>query len=62
MLTIAGEKMTKSNILDPAVGMWLATFVTLPMGIFITYRARMEGKWQWTLFRKKAKVNKSETP
>ena len=61
MLTIAGEKMTKSNILDPAVGMWLATFVTLPMGIFITYRARMEGKWQWTLFRKKAKVNKSET-
>lgn len=62
MLTIAGEKMTKSNILDPAVGMWLATFVTLPMGIFITYRARMEGKWQWNLFRKKAKVNKSETP
>ena len=60
MLTIAGEKMTKSNILDPAVGMWLATFVTLPMGIFITYRARMEGKWQWNLFRKKAKVNKSE--
>ncbi len=61
MLTIAGEKMTKSNILDPAIGMWLATFVTLPMGIFITYRARMEGKWQWNLFRKKAKVNKSET-
>ena len=62
MLTIAGEKMTKSNILDPAIGMWLATFVTLPMGIFITYRARMEGKWQWNLFRKKAKVNKSDTP
>jgi lipopolysaccharide export system permease protein len=60
MLTIAGEKMTKSNILDPSVGMWLATFVTLPMGIFITYRARMEGKWQWNIFKKKANKNKSE--
>jgi lipopolysaccharide export system permease protein len=61
MLTIAGEKMTKSNILEPYIGMWLATFVTLPMGIFITYRARMEGKWQWNIFRKKEKKSKSET-
>jgi lipopolysaccharide export system permease protein len=61
MLTIAGEKMTKSNILAPHIGMWLATFVTLPMGIFITYRARMEGKWQWNIFRKKEKKSKSET-
>ena len=62
MLTIAGEKMTKSNILEPHIGMWLATFVTLPMGIFITYRARMEGKWQWNIFKKKEKKTKSETP
>lgn len=61
MLTIAGEKMTKSNILEPYIGMWLATFVTLPMGIFITYRARMEGKWQWNIFKKKERKNKSET-
>lgn len=61
MLTIAGEKMTKSNILEPYIGMWLATFVTLPMGLFITYRARMEGKWQWNIFKKKERKNKSET-
>ena len=61
MLTIAGEKMTKSNILEPHIGMWLATFVTLPMGIFITYRARMEGKWQWNIFRKKERKSKSES-
>jgi lipopolysaccharide export system permease protein len=61
MLTIAGEKMTKSNILEPEIGMWLATFVTLPMGIFITYRARMEGKWQWNIFKKKGNKNKSES-
>ena len=61
MLTIAGEKMTKSNILEPYIGMWLATFVTLPMGVFITYRARMEGKWQWNIFKKKERKNKSET-
>jgi lipopolysaccharide export system permease protein len=61
MLTIAGEKMTKSNILEPYIGMWLATFVTLPMGLFITYRARMEGKWHWNIFKKKEGKNKSET-
>ncbi|MFM7722177.1 MAG: LptF/LptG family permease, partial [Bacteroidota bacterium] len=60
MLTIAGEKMTKSNILEPYIGMWLATFVTMPMGIFITYRARMEGKWQWNLFQKKVSKSKSD--
>jgi hypothetical protein len=42
--------------------MWLSTFVTLPMGIFITYIARMEGKWQWNIFKKKEKKTKSETP
>lgn len=60
MLTIAGEKMTKSNILEPHIGMWLATFVTLPMGIFITYRARMEGKLHWNLVKRKEKKKKSE--
>ena len=60
MLTIAGEKMTKSNILEPQIGMWLATFVTLPMAVFITYRARMEGKWQWHFFRIKTRKIKSE--
>ena len=60
MLTIAGEKMTKSNILEPQIGMWLATFVTLPMGVFITYRARMEGKLQWSFWKRKESKSQPE--
>jgi lipopolysaccharide export system permease protein len=60
MLTIAGEKMTKSNILEPHIGMWLATYLTLPLGVFITYRARMEGKWQSNFFKRKERKIKSE--
>jgi len=55
MLTIAGEKMTKSELLQPHVGMWLATYVTLPAGIYITWRAQMEGKWNWNFLKRKKK-------
>ncbi len=34
-----GEKMAKENSLTPFTGMWMATFVLLPVGIFLTYKA-----------------------
>jgi lipopolysaccharide export system permease protein len=34
-----GEKMAKENSLTPFTGMWLASFVLLPIGIFLTYKA-----------------------
>lgn len=34
-----GEKMAKENTLTPFTGMWLATFVLLPVGVFLTYKA-----------------------
>jgi lipopolysaccharide export system permease protein len=34
-----GEKMAKENSLTPFSGMWLATFLLLPVGIFLTYKA-----------------------
>jgi len=34
-----GEKMAKEDNLSPFTGMWLATFVLLPIGIFLTYKA-----------------------
>ena len=55
MLTIAGEKMTKSELLPPHVGMWLATYAMLPAGIYITWRAQMEGKWKWNFFKLRKK-------
>lgn len=35
----AGEKFAKENTLTPFTGMWLATFVLLPIGLFLIYKA-----------------------
>lgn len=35
----AGEKMAKENTLSPFGGMWLATFILLPVGLFLIYKA-----------------------
>lgn len=42
LLTIAGEKMAKSMIVAPWVGMWISTAVLLPISIWITYKASKE--------------------
>ncbi|HUR65856.1 MAG TPA: LptF/LptG family permease, partial [Chitinophagaceae bacterium] len=34
-----GEKFAKENSLTPFTGMWMATFVLLPVGLFLTYKA-----------------------
>ena len=34
-----GEKFAKEGNLNPVMGMWLSTFVLLPIGIFLTYKA-----------------------
>src|SRR5205085_10048898 len=34
-----GEKSASANTLTPFTGMWLATFMLLPIGIFLTYNA-----------------------
>ncbi|HPG11474.1 MAG TPA: LptF/LptG family permease [Chitinophagaceae bacterium] len=34
-----GEKFAKENTFTPFTGMWLATFVLLPIGLFLTYKA-----------------------
>jgi lipopolysaccharide export system permease protein len=39
VLSITGEKLSESNVVYPAFGMWLASFVLLPVGIFLTYKA-----------------------
>jgi lipopolysaccharide export system permease protein len=35
----SGEKMVKGDSLSPFVGMWLASFILLPIGFFLTYKA-----------------------
>jgi len=39
LLSIFGEKTAKAGIIDPSVGMWLASAFFLPLGIFLTHKA-----------------------
>lgn len=38
--SIIGEKLAEQEVLTPFVGVWLATFILTPMGIFFTIKAR----------------------
>jgi lipopolysaccharide export system permease protein len=42
LLTIAGEKMTKSLIIEPWFGMWMSTALLMPLSIWLTYKASKE--------------------
>lgn len=39
VITITGEKMSDEGALPPYIGMWIATAVMLPLGIFLTRKA-----------------------
>ena len=39
ILSISGEKMAKEMVIEPFQGMWMATAVLFPLGIFFTYKA-----------------------
>ncbi len=39
LLNNFGSKLVKEDIMQPISGMWMATFVLLPIGIFLTYKA-----------------------
>lgn len=39
LLNMFGEKFVKQDVALPIVGMWLSTFILIPVGIFFTYKA-----------------------
>jgi lipopolysaccharide export system permease protein len=39
LLNNFGRKFVKQDVMQPFSGMWMATFVLLPIGIFLTYKA-----------------------
>ena len=39
-----GEKMADKMVVPTALGMWMATLVLLPIGIFLTYKAANDSK------------------
>ena len=39
-----GEKFVKSEQTSPLMGMWLSTFVLIPIGAFLTYKAMRDSQ------------------
>ncbi len=42
--TTTGEKFAKENTMSPFAGMWLSTFVLVPVGLFLTYKAMKDSQ------------------
>ena len=39
MISITGEKFAREDIMSPFAGMWLASFLLVPLGVFVSYKA-----------------------
>ena len=39
LLNNFGRKFVKSEVLSPLAGMWMATYILIPVGLFLTYKA-----------------------
>jgi lipopolysaccharide export system permease protein len=39
-----GEKFARENSMSPFTGMWLATFILAPLGLFLIYKARKDSQ------------------
>lgn len=48
LLSITGEKFAKEGLWTVFEGMWLSSFVLLPVGLFLTYKATTDSKiFEW---------------
>jgi len=39
MISIMGEKTAREAVMTPAMGMWLSTFIFIPLGVILTYKS-----------------------
>lgn len=64
--SITGEKMSKTGVIEPIYGMWLSTFILLPISIFLTIKATKDaalfdpGGWDRLAEKLKIKKKRSE--
>lgn len=42
MISITGEKFAREDMMAPFAGMWLSSFILIPIGIFVSYKAAMD--------------------
>lgn len=64
LLNNFGRKFVKQDVLQPIAGMWMATYVLLPLGIFLTYKAMNDSQlfnkeFYYRFFRKFRKIKKA---
>jgi lipopolysaccharide export system permease protein len=57
LLNNFGKKFVKEDVLQPVAGMWMATFILVPIGMFLTYKAMhdsqlMNKEFYFRAFRK----------
>jgi lipopolysaccharide export system permease protein len=68
MLNNFGRRFVKEDVLKPFSGMWLATFILVPIGLFLTYKAMHDSQllnkeFYYRAFRKFRKgLNKKPPP
>jgi lipopolysaccharide export system permease protein len=39
IISLTGEKFARESVLTPFTGMWVSTFILVPLGAFLTYKA-----------------------
>jgi lipopolysaccharide export system permease protein len=67
LLNNFGKKFVKEDVLQPVAGMWMATFILLPIGMFLTYKAMhdsqlMNKEYYFRIFRKLRSFFKKTAP
>lgn len=66
LINTFGEKLAKENVVSPFLGIWLSTFVLVPIAFFLTYKALRDSQlfnneFYFRLFRNiKARFKKQE--
>jgi lipopolysaccharide export system permease protein len=42
MISITGEKFVREDMMSPFAGMWISSFILIPLGVFLSYKAAMD--------------------
>lgn len=42
MITLSGEKFVRESFMPAYIGVWISSFILLPLGIFLTYKANVD--------------------
>ncbi len=61
IISLSGEKFARESVLSPFSGMWISTFILIPLGAFLTYKASkdsllMNAETYLIFFRKLFKI------